>query len=1802
MNRFDKPYRIAPSFDTRKNIEMFNLASRLDTHEMLQHSLINQISFDIADEEANTLIHIVINVDSRKASQHSKLGVIKFLVNNGANPDKPNKYNQTPLHLACHYQYDLIVEYLLSIDVNANFKDNMGLTPFHYLLTGDIKSIENTGEITNFVPPPKKLDVKKNETLIDIKKQIYNLLIEQLIIDKFPILKTFENTIKNILDNDSDFLNYRIELEQKIVKLSLDTTQPNYLLEIKNTVDISLKAITKKIEKLFNNLPELNEFQIHNTEKTSWVHPTNTQPLSLIKNGNTKKSIKDEVNKASDNILQLQNDFRPYNFNISSYEEDGLNEIMGLHFKALDHKFVKNRGSDEYYYNGNFESDYNIIDVINKNIKHIDAFDNASSIMDFSNLKYAGGPRNITVNFPSGTDSVLSKIINLSTLLSDKKIFQILASPYLSQGNIDKICLGDGLDFFKFDQARYNDYDADLIINRPNPIMRLPTLYYLIFSFVAIKYPDRFQELLTVPFLNPNPSNQLLRNTSLIIKWFNKFMDGCNIASFIYGMRCDLTCSSSISNLDGTIDLNFAVLISGIANNTINLDQSIYNSYKPHLVSEICGLGLSNEEKIASVTMLLLNENCTLLYFNNIDKVYSTISSTLGIGIDKNVLLIGKLVLDYFTDPKKFKPDNSKDEGKLYIVYNKSGKKPIHVLVSIILDFYEKMINKPLKQTIIDFVYLLISYDQSTGKNINIFKQMSTNEIKIPVFSSDLSKNIVPSHYGLENVVIDSGIFSQPVNIVKNHFQVAHILGLYFEGMCNPHQNYSTRNFFNLSTQDKKGKIINKKFFITSTHYHHEISSSQPDMFEDSQIPLPFDNVIISIGNLSNRQKFKFYNVLNRNIVNPSVHSYFLLVVKRIQLYQKKIFELLKSVNINIGELVTGKTTNLGSLITQLYPKVVSYCKIINSYIESYERINGDYGSRDFWKNSELRKTLTSPENYAYTDLAKNINTINANFFLYYYVLSPDKLVRLSKFNYYQIPITSPSKYLFYTSTSPDENVYDAAEPSSAGGTSTAGVTDSSSRTKIKDTKTNKFDLLTDFETDSANLNSGFVAQFSIGNYASFYNEYKANAFNTVSVENSDNFVFLKENKLPPSLFNNLEQFYKFCLIELVCKTIAKIDNNKNSSTKQLYDKLQDYVKSTGIAVVEYDLSSYHIVSKIVQEIIREQFSLYINNEVHDAFNRDVVKIPLSPSIPVTSISTKKEMSISLDKTDIKFDKLNPTDKVINLYNLLVQPAKSDVFILYPNDLTNITRLKLKTGINVNTKIIELLLGKRGSPYHINLEGQTPIYNLIKNYNFSPVKSLKDLGIDFRYFEGEQPMTFLLKELTNNIDKIIGSNPAIPTNENILSNFDNYLYNDVKTLITSNEVYGNNILAYLPVSFNMSSYIVLQYLLESLINTDENFTFDDLTKFLSVIEVDIKNINSNYLEEKLSSFKIPADFNVFIAREFINEKLSIRVQYINEKKQIDTNITKLKLSSPDLASKLEKSSKYVNLKKDINKLNSDISSLRQIINNSRTKLISTNRLTEYKIINRYNNINATHNGLVMNAWEQLFNMEYEKENYNLGLIQLLIKQKEIIQNLNLENLDKLRELQKPLKKISEIAESYFSTHKFTETNKVAHFIRDMIEYLTETTICTGLELVMRRILHTYFSNTLPDDSQKDISDRIEYILESKSYGMSKNLLEILKTEIAPELAKNASEIFDNQSDEQGHLVRPVRDVLISFFQNLENSPIKLPPEIITIFIKDIVSYFDTFTSRAILLWHVNAENILKYFINNYRCVETILSL
>jgi ankyrin repeat protein len=170
INRFDKPHRVLPTYDIKKGLELFSMVAKLDTHELLQHSLVNSIPLDVMNDMDENLIHEVVSIDPRKATDLNKLSVIKFLVTNGCNPDKPNKYNITPLHIACKQQLEEVVKYLLEIGCNPNYKDNMGLTPFHYLLTGNIKTIGNTNDVMDFNPPPKNVDVDKQAKLVEIKQ------------------------------------------------------------------------------------------------------------------------------------------------------------------------------------------------------------------------------------------------------------------------------------------------------------------------------------------------------------------------------------------------------------------------------------------------------------------------------------------------------------------------------------------------------------------------------------------------------------------------------------------------------------------------------------------------------------------------------------------------------------------------------------------------------------------------------------------------------------------------------------------------------------------------------------------------------------------------------------------------------------------------------------------------------------------------------------------------------------------------------------------------------------------------------------------------------------------------------------------------------------------------------------------------------------------------------------------------------------------------------------------------------------------------------------------------------------------------------------------------------------------------------------------------------------------------------------------------------------------------------------------------------------------------------------------------
>jgi len=1685
MNKFDKPYRLAPAFDIRKSFEMFNLALKLDTHELLQYSLINQVPFDISDDSGNSLIHVVITIDSRKATNLSKLSVIKFLVHQGVNPDKPNKYNQTPLHLACQCQSDVIVEYLLSIDVDTNFNDDMGLTPFHYLLTGDIKTIDNNTEIMDFIPPPKNVNVNKYNDLLEIKRLI-NDIINQNLDEQFPIYKTINETIKNILDFDPIMINIKLDLRSKITSI-VSNNNPS---EITTFFDIAQNKIKKKILSKFSDLPKI-DLTIHKTDNlNSWAHPTNKTEMSLIKNGKIKKVIKADILTCRDNIIKLFENFK-------------FEKIDRIDYDVIDSEYTN------YYINNNFN-----FNDINNIIRHPDAIDNASSIINFKTLKYAGGPRNINVIHPVLPNNIISEFLNIITLNEVNKLFYMLGS------------------------VNTNDTYAYIISLAPTLLQD-----YLLLAYHAIIDSDSFNTI----------ANQYL-TSQFANKWYDIYINGCDIRTWLFGMLTDLECRSSETNLEGDINFRTLMLITGLEYKNISLSLGIINAYKPHLIKYIVNTGITPHIKIAKMVLILLLNTDDNVIINDIlspstTKYYRT--------IDKYINYIYVLVWEYFENTPTFNNfiKTDQDECRYYNTHYIPNDKPIEVLCKIIFNIYKEMIVKPLKQTILDFIYLLNQYDNNRT-NIGIFNDITFTDFymtsTMPITNTtNLDENILPSNYGYLNYNLD--------NITqrnKNHFYIAHLMGLYYEGSI------SSLNI-NLTT-------------------HHVINIAN-NRLNNPPLPLSFNSLDPALGiDLSDESKNIYYDIGNDDIILPDIISYFYLLYRRIEHYYDEIKKLNNKIEIITNNLIKGNVKDLHTLYTTLYPQIVTYSRLIdnfnNSYTEFEKQIERNNNRKRIWDNLAFKNSYKKLNNFNYKELAKNLNNINSKYYLYYYIYSPTKLVKLSRFNYYQIPETDASKYIYYSDIRNDDIINIDIEQNDG---NDLLLTDNTGIATIVNEDTAKIGLINDF---------------SLGSYDNILNEYIKGTFNTMlQFKNNEYFIRIKDDKLPPSLYVALEHFYKYTLIELIERVITYIDNNK--TINDFYNKIQEFVKINNFNIDNYDLSLYKIVADLIQEIVIEQYNIFINNESYNTLDKLLIS---SPVVLPNNLFIKKNMEISFKTTNIVLNRRYVKESIKNLYDFLIKSKKEDnIFILYPNDLTNINRLKTKYGITINTKIITLLLEKRGFIHHLNINNLTPIYSLLKNYNYKPIIELKKLGINFKDFEEKSPIEFIKEDFNNNLNKILYNIDNINTTSDLLKNFDDYLYNDVKLLILSNEVFGNNILSYLPLSFNMSSYLTLQYLVENLINTDDNYSVDDMAELFKFMDIDIKDINKNFLGETLSNYNIPNKFEYLIAVELLKEKIKNVDLLKIEKNSLDDNIHKLTISNPTLAIKMMITSKYKKIDGDIKSLNNDIRVLNYFIRRENIKTLpNIPSGIEYKIIDRYNII-TNHNSLIMKAWENVLDLKYDKKNYNLGLIQLLIKQKELINNYDISQLTKMLN---GLEKIAQIGEDYFNNPKLTEQNKVAHFIRDMLEYISELTIANSIELIMRRILFTYFSSTSVDKSIDYINSIIDYILEAVWGGHEKSLIDTLKKDISHELVKNASEIFDNRSEEQGYNNRPTREILIEFFQRLRNYPGQLPDEILNVFNKDVVTYFDTFVSKSIILWQVNAENIFKYFINNYRCVKTLIEV
>ena len=299
---YNLPYRPSLAISKEKIDSLFSLINLMDTQQIKQFSMIHNVPLNVYDINGENLIHKVISIENILKKEFHRLNIIKFLVQNDVNPDKPNKENQTPLHLACKMQYADIVKYLITLDVNVNYQDNYGATPFHYALQGQFKLLELDKNIKKddslnkdflnyeflkveepvndkFIIYPDEYsntEILKLKYELIIKEDIYNSLLKYkcnpYILDSnsqspiFPLLKTHVPYI--LLKLKEQGLDYReftkvlpynfliSELRNHIHKLTNNSNNyhewiNNFVLYQKNEV----KILILSNEKFGNNIP-----------------------------------------------------------------------------------------------------------------------------------------------------------------------------------------------------------------------------------------------------------------------------------------------------------------------------------------------------------------------------------------------------------------------------------------------------------------------------------------------------------------------------------------------------------------------------------------------------------------------------------------------------------------------------------------------------------------------------------------------------------------------------------------------------------------------------------------------------------------------------------------------------------------------------------------------------------------------------------------------------------------------------------------------------------------------------------------------------------------------------------------------------------------------------------------------------------------------------------------------------------------------------------------------------------------------------------------------------------------------------------------------------------------------------------------------------------------------------------------------------------------------------------------------------------------------------------------------------------
>ena len=1772
-DKFDKPYRVLSTYDEKKAMELFSLIEKLDTHELLKFSLSNQIPWDIQNTIGNSLIHELLLFNPEKISGLAKLPICKFLVQNGSNPDCPNKQNQTPLHIACMYQLEPIIKYLLEIGVDPNYRDNIGNTPIYYLLNGLVQSIEQDTTLGNIYQSKEKKIIDKFNTIIQIKQKLGKIINQNL-----PFISTITRTIENLIDIDNDTKNNFIKLQEIIIKQATKTNQDAFEnVNIKTSIDLIKKNIKDKIESKFGKFKSIDNFKIHETNSTSWAHRSNKSTQSLIENGNIKKVITDDIKK---NITDIKSSISSFNPDEPLNLWNTFDELLNNYVQSVS-VFTTPNGNLLNYSNAGLDLDQyktwrDRLLALDTTMKHPDCPDTWTHLIDLEKSKLMAGNINIIIEEPASYIDQFEQIINIYRNKNNSMEACVLAAlcDIITSNSIETINNTDYVNWYdlKFDVlleepimagvGLYKINQGSLLFNDINTLpidYRTDYYWYIILAWTGMFNPQNFDKLKQFNF---NDENNNLVDRTFADKWIDKY-NKYPLKLWLFNLYSDLFRHLNQSNLD--LDMNFAFVM--LCTSDLDLSnpiRSMYSAYKPHIINEI----VKRKETILTpqgmemMFMILLEESTIHNHINNVVKDLNTGEYTYDINIIKqDIQDIGELVKDYCQNKDLIIPNTS---NTLDYILNTITKK------------YTDMKIKPLNQNWIDACFILCNY-HDLPKNVNLSFDYINRVLDVENDNNNIKKIIdllnsneyLPSTKSILNYWLDYCQEYMSNNLLirnYNALKLDHLMGLHYEGTCNIEV---LRDLSLIGTTIKSGR--NNIDIKLCQNNEHDVTLNNFGAIQilspnNGTTPLPFGNLFFT-GVLNKDEKIYFNNIKDINRFPNTIKSpidgsdigfedvmlsmnTFIAITK--DTYEAKLKNtedkyniilkiILNKVNNIINDLSNEKTTRLGEI----------YITYIHSII----------------------KIITlSKSKYNLKELIKNLNSINSNYYLYYYIYTPSQLIKLSRFNYWQIPESAvPDNYQYWD----DET------------------------TELKFELTPEIGII---ESNIPKTSKGLL---------NFYSHI-SNRYTLINLTKED-FKRLKSSSLPPSLYARLEDFYKYIVIELSKYIIEKIDTGKAVGVeKEIYDLTYSLLHQTNVVpdIGNRDLLIYNIICKILEELVKNVIDSNITKYVSDfylktlsAISPDNIKpLVLAPiDIDFTEpIINVNQLAIHLGKTNIDFDKITKTQDVKNLLNVVVEPNNNS-FILYPNDFTITTKYLNKSKIVINPNIIKLLIQHHSTPDLNNFDGISPFTSIIKTYNYPVIEEFKKYGIDFRFSDINK---ILINEVNENISKVLGENNSLDkvshsSIKSILNNIYTHHTSEISNLINSNLDFKNNIPLNLDTSFAICSHITLQYMSELLLKINPEFTFENLTDLFKLVNPKLNptSLVINRLDEIAERLDVPDDVNSLFLLNILENKVkeysiisNSETKLINTIKNLEPTL-KLKIEKTDLAVLQQKSLLLDSEIKNINGLLGGVSMVKSVIN------------TDEDIVDRYEKL-PYHPSILFELWNKYINSKISL-NPNLLILQiygqlngLVDEFKSVPIALNLENIKKISI---GLNQISKHLETYFNEPQFTKYNSMYKNSLHIISYLTKIFIGNSIEMTMRKVLFTYFNNSENDINK--INDKIKIVLELELSTLQMSMVDILYKKIVPSIVKNCSEMYSSPEEKIGWDKNSVKNILMEFFDMFKYSPIPINDELITsVFIEKIANYYDVVCTKCISYWIISIENIYKHFINVNRNIKALINL